>query len=361
MSTTTCPIMKHPETGLLYVTQGNEATIVGCTQPGLTHLDVPPVVIADGVQYLVTAVGESAFAYQGSLQTLRIPERLTSIGQGAFEGSGLTEVHLHDGLKTIAPYAFFGCVHLNSVDLPVSVTLEDQAFGGCDALKQENIGNIAYLSEENLRRAGLPLAAPAGPTIIYVDGKPVEQKAAKSPAEQLLEQGVAFEEAGQYADAAAAYLQAHRLRNAVSKVEDAMQQLTLMKPIATAEYRLALLLKFEMAPSRNPDGTPRPDAAELLRLLVDTSDISDAAYHLGDMYAGGYGLPVDSAAALSLLRSAAEHGHERACLDLGYIYLRGTLAQPNTPLAMRYFAKCAGMNGPYAAIAREEMDGYPLL
>ena len=89
---TTCPIKKHPDTGLLYILEGSKATIVGCTQADLTHLEIPPVIIEDGVQYLVTAVGESAFAYQACLQTLRIPARLSRIDHGAFEGSGLTAV-----------------------------------------------------------------------------------------------------------------------------------------------------------------------------------------------------------------------------------------------------------------------------
>lgn len=353
----TCPIKKHPDSGLLYTLEGNEATIVGCTQADLTHLDIPPVIVEDGVQYLVTAVGESAFAYQASLQTLKIPHRLARIEHGAFEGSGLTEVQLHDGVKFIAPYAFFGCVHLSHVGLPLGVTLEEQSFAGCDALRQENVANIAYLGEEALRRAGLPLPS-AGPTVIYVDGQPVE-KHEKTPAEQLLEKGVALEESGDHNGAAAAYMQAHRLREVVSKVDDMLQQAEMMKPIATAEYRLALMLKFGLASAKNPDGTNRPTAAALLSHLADTSDIADAVYHLGDIYAGGYGVPTDPATALRLLRNAAERGHERACLDLGYIYLHGTLARPDARTAVRYFSKCAAMDGPYAEIARQEMAGYP--
>ena len=346
----TCPIKKHPDTGLLYTLEGNEATIVGCAQADLTHLDIPPVIVEDGVQYPVTAVGESAFAYQAALQTLRIPARLSRIGHGAFEGSGLTEVHLHDGLKVVAPYAFFGCVHLSHVGLPLGVTLEEQSFAGCEALRQENVSNIACLGEEALRRAGLPMAS-AGPTVIYVDGQPVE-KHEKAPAELLLEKGVAMEESGDHHGAAAAYMQAHRMRQVISQVDDMLRQAEQMRPIAMAEYRLALMLKFGLASAKNPDGTDRPTAVALLSHLVDTSDLADAAYHLGDMYAGGYGIPADPDMALRLLRNAAERGHERACLDLGYIYLR---------TAVRYFAKCAEMDGPYADIARTEMAGFPVL
>ena len=354
-----CPIRKHPDTGLLYTLEDGAATIVGCTKPDLTHLDIPPVIIDGGVQYRVTAVGESAFAYQTSLQTLRIPTQLTAIGAGAFEGTGLTEVQLHDGVRSVAPCAFFGCIQLSRLTLSPGATLQEQAFGGCTALKQENIGNIACLNAEAIRLAGLPEAAPAGPAVIYVDGSPVEKPAEKAPAELLLEQGLALEDAGRNAEAAAAYMQAHRLRASVAAIDDVMQQLTRMKPIAEAEYRLALMLKFGLAPQKNPDGTPRPTAEQLLRTLADTSDIADAAYHLGDMLAGGYGVPADPAEAIALLKRAADQGHERACLDLGYIYLHGTLARPNTQTAASYFARCAAMDGPYAPIARSEMKGYP--
>ena len=130
-----------------------------------------------------------------------------------------------------------------------------------------------------------------------------------------------------------------------------------MKPIAEAEMRLALLLKFGLAPSNDPDGTPRPSAAALLTTLVNTTDVADAAYHLGDILAGGYGVPADPGRAVELLKSAANRGHERACLDLGYIYLHGTLAPVSSANARLYFEKCAAMDGPYAHIARAEMVG----
>lgn len=356
----TCLIRKDPDAGLLYTVEGSEATIVGCTQLAATHLDIPPVITVVDAQYRVTAVGESAFAYQRSLQSIRIPDWLTTIGAGAFEGSGLTEVHLHDGVRTVAPCAFFGCVRLQRVALPMGVTLQEQAFGGCSALKQENVDNIACLSEESIRRAGLPQNAPASPAVIYVDGQPAALKQpVKAPAEQLLEQGLALESEGRHTEAAAAYMQAHRLRPSVSRIDDLVQQLAMMKPVAEAEYRLALMLKFGLAPAKNPDGSPRPTAAELLRRLVDTSGIADAAYHLGDMLAGGYDVPADPTEAITLLKQAAEQGHERACLDLGYIYLHGTLARANAATAASYFARCIAMDGPYAPIAREEMAGCP--
>ena len=190
-----------------------------------------------------------------------------------------------------------------------------------------------------------------------MDGKPAQVQEKADPVEQLLQDGIALENGKKFGAAAAAYMQAHEYRRSAGSQGSKVQQEARMKPIAEAELRLAVLLKFGLAPASNPDGSPRPGAAELLATLTETTDIADAAYHLGDILAGGYGVPADPARAVELLKSAANRGHERACLDLGYIYLHGILAPISSSAARFYFRQCADMNGPYAHIAREEMTG----
>ncbi len=358
MPNTTPMLRKHAETGLLYAPQGSEATIVGCTALNLTHLEIPAVITDGDQQYRVTAVGESAFAYMSDLQSVFFPDTLRRIAHAAFEATGLTEVQLPADIESAQSYAFYGCERLTRVQLPVNTvfTLSEQVFGGCSALKRENVINHSCHSEEDVQRAGLPEAervrivnAPAEPT-------PDASAESRTMAEQLLEKGVAFEEENRLAEAATVYLQAHEQRRLLSTITDLERQYTALSAVSEAEYRLAVLLKFALVPAKNPDGTLRPTAAALLRQVVDTAAMPDAAYHLGDILAGGYGEPAAPAEAIRLLKSAAdaEVPHARACLDLGYIYLYGTLDAPNRQAAQRYFTKCAGLDSPYAAIAKAE-------
>lgn len=351
-----CQILEDAATGLLYTLHGNEATIVGSKDAHLTQLHIPACIGDDPAVYPVTAVGESAFAYHPHLALLEVPGQVNTIRHSAFEGTCLTEVTLQPGVRSVGPYAFYGCRHLTRVTLPTGATLEEQAFGGCTALTAANVVNLADLSDEALRRAGLPACAPAAP----VRAPATASTAPAVPqhnARFLLEKGLELETAGDPVGAAAAYMEAHRLRAVVARTGNALEQAEQLRPIDEAEYHLALLLKFDMAPVKDPDGSPRPGAAELLNTLVETTGNADAAYHLADMYAGPYGLTPDRQEVLRLLRLAAKNGHERACLDLGYLLLEGKDADPTA--AGRAFTQCAGMDGPLADIARLELRRLP--
>lgn len=354
---TTPAIRRHM--GFLYTVDGSEATIVGCTALGAASLELPAAVGEGADQFRVVAVGEAAFAYMSALQSVTLPGTLRRIGRSAFEATGLTELRLPEACESLQPFAFFGCERLTRVQLPGSAvfTLYEQSLGGCSALKRENVTNQGLQREEDLRRAGLPEAAP-----FFGMDAPSQPADGLPPVQQLLEKGVALEDENRLAEAAAIYLQAHGQRRLLGAMADVEAQFAALHAISQAEYRLAVLLKFGLVPARNPDGSARPTAAQLLRLVVDTAGFPDAAYHLGDLLAGGYGEPADPREALRLLHMAAdaEPPHARACLDLGYACLHGTLAAPDVQAAARCFARCAALDSPYADIAREELAVLPL-
>lgn len=344
-------LKKHPSTGLMYIVSGEEATIVGCTALNISHLEIPPY-IADGLsQYRVTGIGETAFSYMSDLQTISLPTTLTHIDQGAFEHTGLTEVQLHDGLTSIAPYAFFNCVHLNKVVLPSTglKQLPEQVFGGCPALSRSNVSNLSSVPAVHAS-ALQGTAAPEKPAI------PADTVAVTVlQPQELLNIGTALEDEDKYADAAVYYAQAHYLRAIAETKADLQARVADMNAIIEAEYRLGLLLKLGLCPERSLTGVQLPSALELLKLTADSSNTADAMYHLGDIYAGGYGVTPDSAEALKYLKKAAAAGHERACLDLAYVYLDGTLDHASTETALDYFRKCMELDGPYAFLAKDEI------
>jgi hypothetical protein len=65
-------------------------------------------------------------------------KKVLGIEDGAFEGcTGITSIHLLDGILTIGDNAFAGCTSLVSIDLPsTTVRLGDKAFYGCESLEE---------------------------------------------------------------------------------------------------------------------------------------------------------------------------------------------------------------------------------
>ena len=98
----------------------------------------------------VTSIGWYAFQNCGSLTSITIGNGVTSIGGGAFYYcSGLTSITIPDSVTSIGGRAFQYCYSLESITIPDSVTsIGDQAFSGCASLE-----TVYYAgSEEDWRK-----------------------------------------------------------------------------------------------------------------------------------------------------------------------------------------------------------------
>lgn len=89
------------------------------------------IMIPDGV----THIGDSAFADCRNLTGVAIPDSVTSIGNSAFRYcENMTDITIGNGVTCIGDEAFFGCENLRNVTIPDSVTrIGDFAFTYCES------------------------------------------------------------------------------------------------------------------------------------------------------------------------------------------------------------------------------------
>lgn len=96
----------------------------------------------------ITEIEEGAFAHYPDLQSVTLPSTLEYIGTTAFKGSSLTEVHIPDGMVKggVASLAFSDCPKLTKLIVNYERTVRNiynSAFNGTP-LKEVVIAGVSY-------------------------------------------------------------------------------------------------------------------------------------------------------------------------------------------------------------------------
>lgn len=107
----------------------------------------------------VSGIGEFAFAGCSALQSVVIPDSVTSIGKNAFAESGLVSVVIPDSVTTIGDMAFSMCRNLQQVKIGTGVTSIGKSAFTETAVSEVvipdgvvNIGDSAFRKCANLRK-----------------------------------------------------------------------------------------------------------------------------------------------------------------------------------------------------------------
>ena len=109
----------------------------------LVSVNIPDMVVLDGVSYSVTTIGNYAFFDCSSLTSIAIPNSITNIGDYAFAGcNSLTSITIPNSITSIGDWAFAGCNSLTSITIPNSITsIGDYAFFACSSFTSIAIPN----------------------------------------------------------------------------------------------------------------------------------------------------------------------------------------------------------------------------
>ena len=133
---------------------------------GLTSITIPSS---------VTSIGDDAFANSG-LTSITIPSSVTSIGFNTFgDCSGLTSITIPSSVTSIGDVAFYGCSGLTSITIPSSVTsIGGRMFDNCSCLASVVVKNSTPVTiDENTfsNRSNATLYVPAGSIDSYANAE----------------------------------------------------------------------------------------------------------------------------------------------------------------------------------------------
>jgi hypothetical protein len=133
------------EGNIYYDISGSEATVTRQSESAASYTGdvvIPTSVVHDGVEYAVTAIGNSAFYGCHGLTSVEIPNTIVRIGDHAFRSCGqLQSVIIPNSVTYLGRCSFHSCTGLKSVVIGDAVQVVDEyAFQYCSRLTDVVLG-----------------------------------------------------------------------------------------------------------------------------------------------------------------------------------------------------------------------------
>ena len=99
----------------------------------------------------MTKIPNETFRGMTSLQSVTIPEGVTTVGNSAFFNTGLTSVDLPYTVTTVEDKAFYGCSELVTIDLSSALSdIHNTAFMGCGSISSITVDGQSAFSNDNI-------------------------------------------------------------------------------------------------------------------------------------------------------------------------------------------------------------------
>lgn len=115
---------------------------------------IPESVTYEGTNYNVNAIADSAFYECSGLNSINIPNCVTSVGNYSFNGcSALTSIIIPNSVTSIGISALWDCKKLTTISLGSGVkSIADGAIGNCESLTVINVdeSNEEYKAVDNI-------------------------------------------------------------------------------------------------------------------------------------------------------------------------------------------------------------------
>lgn len=105
--------------------------------------------------YPIKKINHEVFKDCTYLISITIPDTVTTIGNSAFAGSGLTSIVIPDSVTSVGNSAFEGCANLASVKLSNAMSyINSQTFKGCESLTELDLRNVTNVGMSAFAGAG---------------------------------------------------------------------------------------------------------------------------------------------------------------------------------------------------------------
>ena len=120
---------------LKYSLSGSSATVIGYTSELPKDLEVPATIEYNGLSFNVTAIGKQAFNSCSKLESVVLPESVTSVGDFVFSKCVNLKTATLKGVEYIHTCGFSDCSSLKWIDLGTRLSkIDNYAFQNCSSL-----------------------------------------------------------------------------------------------------------------------------------------------------------------------------------------------------------------------------------